>query len=272
LEKKSSEPARPRIPPAAEGVQVNFCRNPACAQSGIPAGESTGRGQGTPKDRYVVVGAGRGALCLKCSGCGEYPPLKSNQGIAAERARLGAYLAAFTEPACPTEGCAQATVGISAGSPHYRRYGTSRAGSQRYRCSACGKTFSGGSATVGRKQSHKNRLIFQLLMNKSPLRHVCEVAGIAPGSLYPKVDFLHRQCLAFAGHRERRLQAGFAVPRLYIGVDRQEYVVNWTRRTNLPPLNVLESPPLDRKESKEPTDVRGLGPLRPSLSASRPAM
>ena len=86
------------------------------------------------------------------------------------------------------------------------------------------------SSTTGQKQPHKNRLIFQLLMNKSPFRRICEIANIAPGTLYPKLDFLHRQCLAFVGHRERRLLQGFSIPRLYIGIDRQDYVVNWTQR------------------------------------------
>lgn len=87
-----------------------------------------------------------------------------------------------------------------------------------------------GDATVEQKQPHKNRLIFQLLMNRSPFRRLCEIADIAPGTLYPKLDFLHRQCLAFVGHRERRLLEGFSIPRLYIGVDRQDDVVNWTQR------------------------------------------
>jgi hypothetical protein len=36
--------------------------------------------------------------------------------------------------------------------------------------------------------------------------------------------------LAFAGHRERRLLEGFSIPRLYLGIDRQDYIVNWTQR------------------------------------------
>jgi transposase-like protein len=177
-----------------------------------------------------VVGAGRQFPVLKCHACGEYPPLKSNQGIAEERERLGAYLSVPPEPSCPDVDCANHGIGISTGSPHYRSYGTTRSGSKRYRCNACTKTFAVGYSTVGQKQPHKNRLIFQLLMNKTPFRRLCEIADIAHGTLYPKLDFLHHQCLAFAGHRERRLLQGFSIPRLYLGVDRQDYVVNWTQR------------------------------------------
>lgn len=184
------------------------------------------------RDRYAVVSAGRQYPVLKCHACGEYPPLKSNQGIAEERERLGAYLSVPPEPSCPDLDCANSDIGISSGSPHYRRYGSTRSGSKRYRCGACTKTFSVGDATLGQKQPHKNRLIFQLLMNKSPFRRICEIADISHGTLYPKIDFLHRQCLAFVGHRERSLLEGFSIPRLYLGIDRQDYVVNWTQRAD----------------------------------------
>ncbi len=228
MQKKSSGGSRRRIPPEHGGIQVNFCKNPDCENYGVPAAQTTGRG--AQRDRYAVVSAGRQYPTLKCRACGEYPPLKSNQGIAEEHERLGAYLSLPPEASCPDADCANHGVGVSTGSPHYRSYGTTRSGSKRYRCNACTKTFSVGCSTVGQKQPHKNRLIFQLLMNKSPFRRICEIADIAPGTLYPKLDFLHRQCLAFVGHRERRLLQGFSIPRLYLGVDRQDYIVNWTRR------------------------------------------
>lgn len=66
-------------------------------------------------------------------------------------------------------------------------------------------------------------------MNKSPFRRICEVADIGPESLYGKIDFIHRQCLAFVAERENRFLKGMAIPRLYLGVDRQDYMVNWTQ-------------------------------------------
>jgi hypothetical protein len=50
---------------------------------------------------------------------------------------------------------------------------------------------------------------------------------ISPPTLYRKIDYLHRQALAFAGHREREL-SDLAIPRLYIACDRQEFPLNWT--------------------------------------------
>ncbi|MGC1954741.1 MAG: hypothetical protein WA970_19640, partial [Gammaproteobacteria bacterium] len=58
-------------------------------------------GRGAQRDRYAVVSAGRQYPVLKCHACGEYPPLKSNRGIAEERERLGAYLGVPPEASCP---------------------------------------------------------------------------------------------------------------------------------------------------------------------------
>lgn len=48
-------------------------------------------------------------------------------------------------------------------------------------------------------------------------------------TLYDKIDFIHRQCLAFVASREAKLLEGLAIKRLYIAVDRQDYMVNWTK-------------------------------------------
>ena len=61
------------------------------------------------------------------------------------------------------------------------------------------------------------------------MRRICEVADIGPESLYGKIDFLYRQCISFVADREKRLLSGMGIPRLYLGVDRQDYMVNWTR-------------------------------------------
>jgi len=64
-------------------------------------------------------------------------------------------------------------------------------------------------------------------MNKMPLRRIGEVAGINEETLYRKINFLHRQCLLFAASRERILPEK-QIRRLYVGVDCQDYVINWT--------------------------------------------
>lgn len=64
-------------------------------------------------------------------------------------------------------------------------------------------------------------------MNKVPFRRICEVAGIGHGTLYSKIDFIHRQCMLFVSNREQILPEK-QIRRLYVSVDRQDYVINWT--------------------------------------------
>lgn len=182
------------------------------------------------QDSYIVQASG-GIPVLHCRVCGENPPVKSNAAIAEERARLLRDLAIASHPSCPDELCTNHTVPIGTGK-NYQSIGLSKSGSRRYRCKACRRTFSVGKSTTGHKQPHKNRLIFSLLMNKSPFRRICEVADIGPESVYGKINFLYGQCLAFAADREKRLLKGMEIPRLYLSVDRQDYMVNWTRNAD----------------------------------------
>lgn len=167
---------------------------------------------------------------LHCHACGEYPPVKSNVAIREEVERLSSYLKQRIAPSCPNVACDNHGVGVRADSNAYQAFGKTASGGQRYRCKACGRTFTVRKATAGQRTPHKNKIVFSLLMNKAPFRRIGEVADINPKTLYDKIDFLRRQSLAFAAHRERQLQEGLPIPRLYIGVDRQDYMVNWTRR------------------------------------------
>ncbi len=174
-----------------------------------------------------MQGTSAGVSSLACRVCGEYPPIKSNAAIAEERARFLSDLAEAPLPSCPDSSCAN--HGTPVGKDGYQSFGLTKSGSRRYRCKACGKTFSVGKSTTGHKQPHKNRLIFSLLMNKTPLRRICEVADIGPEGLYGKIDFLFEQTKAFAANREKRLLDGMPIRRLYLSTDRQDYVVNWTQ-------------------------------------------
>lgn len=183
--------------------------------------------QGVQQDTYTIHSAGAGMPVLKCRLCNEFPPIKSNQAITEERDRYLAALTETPESSCPDANCSNHAVPVSV-KGHYQSFGQTSSGSRRYRCKTCGKTFAVSKSTTGHKAPHKNRLIFSLLMNKSPMRRICEVADIGPEGLYGKIDFLYEQTRLFAANREKRLSA-MAIPRLYLATDRQDYVVNWTR-------------------------------------------
>ena len=222
-----------RIPIEVDGIQVNFCKNPQCPNFGVPAStKRQPRGKGSTehgRDTYNVVGSGRGTPMLRCGFCGQYPTIKSNKGIHEELIRFWKPFDTIATPTCPNQNCPNHSMDIEKGKSHYHLFGRTKAGSIRYRCKACGRTFTTTALlpTSRHRKPYKNAAIFRLLVNKVPFRRICEVEGITMSTLYRKIDFIHRQCLSFAAERERNLPT-LPLARLYIGVDRQDYMINWS--------------------------------------------
>lgn len=130
---------------------------------------------------------------------------------------------------CPDIYCINNAVDVSAGTKHYYKHSPTKAGSKRCRCRACGSTVTiPAKPALRQRLPYKNKLIFKLLMNKSPLKRICEVAEVSKQTVYDKIEFIHPQCLDFIGDRERRLLPKLDISRLYLATDRQEYIVNWT--------------------------------------------
>lgn len=181
---------------------------------------------------YTIVATGAKLPAAKCNCCGEIFGLKSNQGVFEEAYRILAPL--FGAASCPVPECANHRVPTHIAGA-YHEFGKTSAGSQRYRCRACSKTFSvkekGVNPIAKQVHSDKNRTILSMLVGKMPLRRICEAAEVSPPVLYDKIDFLHRQAVAFLADRERALP-GMKIERLYVGVDRQDHVVNWSRRAD----------------------------------------
>lgn len=227
-----------RIPLEVEGIQVNFCKNPNCANYGIPASAESQRGKEAKargRDKYRVESGSYshnrpGTPVITCLLCGERPPIKSNQGIYEEKKRISQYLA-VREPSCPNRDCKN--FGITDKKKRFHRHGPSAAGSTRYLCLGCNETFSINTSKPAKNHllPHKNSHVFDLLVNLMPMRRICKVTKISHKTLYDKIRFLHRQAMAFVAHRERRLLNGeLPLEKLYLSVDRQDHLVNWTNR------------------------------------------
>ena len=230
MPKKSSATStlkHPRIPPEHGGFQVNHCKSPVCSNYGIPPEQTSVRG----KNRYILDSRNQGTSSCICTFCGEGFPLKSNLGIAEEVERMASYLSPPEAVFCRNDACANHAGQVPVGTAGaYASFGKTAIGSPRWRCSVCAKTFSQNTkATARQREHHKNKTIFKLLVNKMPVRRIIEVADISPKTFYHRLAFLHRQCQAFAAHRERAL-ADLSIRRLYLGVDRQDYLVNWMAR------------------------------------------
>lgn len=236
----SSSPAEavdpPAVPAPVAGIDVNFCKNPRCANFGIPANIVRGRRTKgsmlatTPGTAYKPASSStRKRPAVQCLLCGEAFALKSNLAVAQELERYWRYLAPVPAASCPNEACNSHGTPIGTKGA-YQHFGTTSGGTPRYRCRACLRTFAvGGRALKRQRVTHLNKTILLALTNKMPLRRICKVTGLGAPALYGKIDFLHRQCLAFAAAKERQLST-MMIPRLYLSVDRQDYMVNWSRQ------------------------------------------
>jgi transposase-like protein len=179
---------------------------------------------------YTVVATGKSRPALKCGLCGEIFPMQSNLAIAEELLRISAFLEPDW-PACPRETCE--LYGKSGEEFHarYTRYGTNGNGTPRYKCTACSTVFShGGKSDKRQRETHKNRDIFLHLVNTVPIRRVIKLLDLSMSVLYSRLDFIHHQCTAFVGERERTLVERPDLGKRYLSTDRQKLIVNWSSR------------------------------------------
>lgn len=126
------------LPEAAEGIDVNFCKNPVCGNYGKLPSRNRPRGRNAAslsEDEYTIVGNSRGLPVLYCKKCKESGVIKSNIGIYEEYCRLSAYLEKDSKySSCPNKNCPNHSIDLNSGKERYRLSGTTRAGSQRYLC------------------------------------------------------------------------------------------------------------------------------------------
>ena len=217
-----------RYPPTAAGIQVNHCKNPLCENFGVPPAAKKARGAEPKAGDYAVVASGKNKPCLKCSLCGEVFPMHSNLAIAEELMRISAYLEPAW-PACPNADCA--LFGQKGEGAHHTKFGVNRHGTPRYKCIACKKVFAhGGAADKRQHETHKNLDLFCHLMNAVLIRRLIKLTKISTSVLYTRIDFFYRQCLLFAGERERALMDRQDLGSRYISVDRQKLLVNWSSK------------------------------------------
>jgi len=229
--KKSVSDKLPRIPYEVEGIQVNFCKVPTCKNFGVPASLAKvprGRKRKTDSTSYIISGTAKNESVLKCKECKEHHPIKSNKGIAEELKRIQGLLVEAEIKACKNHLCPNSLKAIGSAKGLYKSKGYTKSGSHRFQCQSCQKTFSVGSSTLRHRKPHLNKIIFMLLMNKMPIRRICETVEVTPDTVYRKFGFFRKQCLKFVAERERILRDSKSYPRMYVSVDRQEYKVNWS--------------------------------------------
>lgn len=232
-------------PPPSNGIQVNFCKTPGCQNYGVPS-IITKRPRGRPpknapsRKGYTLFSGeqvGSDIILHHCEICGEKFPIKSNQGIHEELARIKRTLPAPPNPkeyTCTNPACGSfETVSIEAGTKYYYKHSKEKNGIVRYKCKLCGTTFTVSfrtNFTKSQRTSYKNRRFIDLLFSKTPIKRIIEHLNIGPQTFYNKIDFLYEQFINFAYQRERKLFDRMSFRRLYISADQQDLMMNWTDR------------------------------------------
>lgn len=215
-------------------IQVNCCKNPNCLNFGVPASlaKHAHRSKAAPGPGvdYKLGMSTAGVPQLRCLLCAETLPMKSNAGVCEEIHRMTKHFVPETRPSCKTAHCKNNGVAAPSAKSYYA-FGRTDAGSKRYQCRLCKKTFSISTRrTLRQRVARKNVPIFEDLVHKKPLSRLVFTNRIAFQTFYDKLDFFHEQALAFNGKYEARLPEVIKGTKRYIAVDRQDYPVNWVQR------------------------------------------
>ena len=219
----------PRVPAAVQSVQINHCKNPLCLNFGLPASLNDMRGRkAEDRDQYRITGGRSSSVSLTCLICEQSSVVKSNQAVVEERDRLFVASGLVEVLQCPNESCGQLALRDENVSRLFSSNGATPSGTPRLRCKACRTTFTPGVRQRTQRRPELDELIFRLLVNKMPMRRICETADIPASTLYSKINFIFNQSRTFAANMERSLLMGSHRPaRLYVSTDKQDYIFNW---------------------------------------------
>jgi len=221
-----------RVPPPAGDLQLNRCRSIHCENFGVlPNAEASLYAKNV--DAYMRMGTSRAdngpALpALLCQRCQVSVTMLSNLAIAEERDRLLALSRPTPAGACKTEGCPNVQHDVAHYPEIYQRFGATPSGSLRYRCRACSRTFSTPvDGTHRLRRPEKTLEIFKALINKVPMRRLCELADVRAETLYQRIGLIYDRCREFgAAHETKLLAGGLIRERMHLATDRQELYLN----------------------------------------------
>lgn len=243
MAKDTSQQKEHWSPPVVDGVETNKCRNACCANFGVPAHSSSKAKKASGvNEGYIRVGVGVGRrqnVGLKCQGCGEIMTMLSNAAVVEELKRFNLRSVSADILSCGNDNCVNHRHDVNTYPEHYQQFGKTNAGSPRWRCRECLSTFSSSAKGSHRlRQPEKSEEVLRLLVNKVPMRRMCEVANIRPKLLYNRITRLAAQCRAFADHYEEQFLRNAHLQRLHLNVDRQTHMLNWGSALERMPISL----------------------------------
>lgn len=235
-----------RVPEPFEDIQANFCKNIKCSNYGVlpdPEHKKPGWASHGHPDRYILADVSPTVHKMKCLVCKQKFGLRSNQAVHEEFARLSDHI---RKPgaSCPNITCKNHLVPVSEGPEYYYVNGKTKAGSPRYVCQACKKSFTvPQSPLLHQGKTYKNKAAFEQFLAGATIWMICRrISKITPTMFYTKLSYFYRQCRAFAGSRESRFlddrpilvddpdNPGKKIDvlrRVYVSMDQQVFFVNW---------------------------------------------
>lgn len=152
--------------------------------------------------RGRVIGSGD-EKTFQCGGCGKTSIIKNNKAIIEEYRRLRRkFCPEFPRDACSNEECANHGKAQSQNPELYRKAGTTKKGTQRWKCKSCLRTFSTGTRLGRQKRSHTNRDVLWMITNGVPITKICDFTELSPRDVYRKIDFIHDRVIDFTAKRE----------------------------------------------------------------------
>ncbi|NGN99860.1 IS1 family transposase [Grimontia sp. S25] len=169
-----------KLPPAADGLQLNFCKTLACRNFGL-----------SDEKYYLLQDSDPSRPGLVCRECGAFPPLLNNRGVIEELSRLKQQDSGNLA-ACNTEGCEAFGKPVLTHREHYHAFGYSGE-RQRYRCKHCQATFVDKWSNANPKLDVQQRLL-GLLFTGHPVREICRKLHINPKTFYDHLEQIAARC------------------------------------------------------------------------------
>ncbi len=169
-----------KLPPAADGLQLNFCKTLACRNFGL-----------SDKKLYLLQDTDPSRPSLVCRECGAFPPLLNNHAVMDEYLRLKAQDSGNLA-ACSTEGCPAHGLPVLTHREHYHAFGYSGE-RQRYRCKHCQSTFVDKWSNANPKIDVQQKLL-GLLFTGYAVREICRKLAINPKTFYDHLDQIAARC------------------------------------------------------------------------------
>ncbi|MGH1429277.1 MAG: transposase [Arenicella sp.] len=222
-----------RLPLEADDIQVNTCTNPYCNSFGKKPINGNKIEKLERDKHFVIVGINgvnkKGEVIksrgVKCKNCGVISSVHSNYACAEELKRFLSSRAKAIS--CRNKDCENNGVLLQANSSQYRKFGKSQSGSIRYRCKSCLSTFSISSNSNHRlRKPEKTIEILKLLVNKVPMRRICEVADVSPSLVYQRIDRIYDVFSKYSEH-EKSIFSNLGAEFLHLCSDSQDITLNW---------------------------------------------